>query len=241
MENTNYIFIQPWMINLFKPKDGKKGSGVDYIKVLIFAYIFSYSRDGKSKWYGKQQKLAELVGCTEQVVCNKLKELVKDGYIDREEIQAYGMFHHNNYMVNSKYIAINSEITSINSEIIAVNPELTNNKSNNNSIKNSIYIDNSEVKNEAKDVKKKKEFIPPTLIDVKNYIEEKGYSVNPEYFYEFYSANNWKDSYDNPIKSWKMKLVTWNNREQKKAKPRKVTNIPSVSITEEYASSHNEL
>lgn len=137
----DYIFIQQWMIELFKPKEKKKGAGVDYVKLMIFAYIYSFSRDGKSKWYGKQQTLANMVGCGESTICNKLKELVDDGLIIKEEVKLYGMFHHNNYYVNSEITPIVSERTPIISEETPMVSEETNNKSiyksNNKSINNS--------------------------------------------------------------------------------------------------------
>lgn len=106
MENSDYVIIHQWMLEMFKPKEKKKGATLDYIKLMIYAYIYSFSRDGESKWYGKQQTLAEITGCSEDCCKNKLKELVNDGLIYKETIDCYGCFHHNNYYVNIQKLPV---------------------------------------------------------------------------------------------------------------------------------------
>lgn len=66
-----------------------------------------------------------------------------------------------------------------------------------------------DIRNKNKKKCKKKEFTPPTLEEVKAYIEENGYKVDAEYFYKFYSAGNWIDSKGNQVNNWKQKLITW--------------------------------
>lgn len=140
------------MTDLFRPKE--KGKSLDYIKRDIFAYIFSYSRDGVNKWYGKQQTLAAIVGCSESKICTKLKELVNDGLIIKEEVKLYGMFHHNNYMVNPEIIAYYSGEYTIDGEKIArfteskplIDGEKTNNKSIYKSTNNKSINTRDEVK-----------------------------------------------------------------------------------------------
>jgi hypothetical protein len=63
----------------------------------------------------------------------------------------------------------------------------------------------------------KKRFIKPTLDEVKAYAEEKGFKVDTDYFFEFYTTAKWKDAGGKQIKNWKLKLLTWNNREKKNA------------------------
>ena len=50
--------------------------------------------------------------------------------------------------------------------------------------------------------------IPPTFEEVKAYIAEKGYNVDAEKFYAFYSSNGWKVG-RNPMKNWKQAVVSW--------------------------------
>lgn len=78
----------------------------------------------------------------------------------------------------------------------------TNNKKENNIINNIV-----KEKNE-----KKSKFIPPTKEEIENYCNEKGYYIDVNYFYEYYSAGNWMDAEGKKVKNWKQRVVTWNKR-----------------------------
>lgn len=70
----------------------------------------------------------------------------------------------------------------------------------------------------SKRSRKKKEFIPPSLDEVEQYIEEKGLVIDAKYFFDFYAAGEWHDSSGKPVKNWKQKALTWDRREQKERK-----------------------
>jgi hypothetical protein len=61
--------------------------------------------------------------------------------------------------------------------------------------------------------KKSTRFIKPTLEEIENYITEKQLNVNAKQFYEYFETGNWVDSKGNKVKSWKQKLLTWNNHQ----------------------------
>lgn len=71
--------------------------------------------------------------------------------------------------------------------------------------------------------KEKKRFTPPTLEEVKAYVRENGYHVDPEYFYSYYAKGEWIDGQGKPVLNWKQKLITWEKKDaaQQEAKPRK--------------------
>ena len=52
-------------------------------------------------------------------------------------------------------------------------------------------------------------FTPPTVDEVKTYCVERGSSVDPEKFVDFYSANGWKQGRNKPIVDWKAAVRTW--------------------------------
>lgn len=56
-------------------------------------------------------------------------------------------------------------------------------------------------------------FSPPTLEQVKSYCEEKGYTVDPERFVDYYTANGWRVG-KNPMKDWKAAVRNWNGKEK---------------------------
>ena len=51
-------------------------------------------------------------------------------------------------------------------------------------------------------------FSPPSLDDVKAYCRERGNAVDPEKWYDYYTANGWKVG-KNPMKDWKAAVRTW--------------------------------
>jgi hypothetical protein len=67
---------------------------------------------------------------------------------------------------------------------------------------------------EVKEVKKKEvkigaKMTPPTLEEVKLYCSSRASTVDPKYFFEFFSESNWIDTRGNPVRNWKQKLITW--------------------------------
>lgn len=57
--------------------------------------------------------------------------------------------------------------------------------------------------------KKKEEFTPPTLEEVKAYVKEKNYNLDVEKFHRYYTESNWRDARGKQVKNWKLKLMVW--------------------------------
>jgi predicted phage replisome organizer len=79
-----------------------------------------------------------------------------------------------------------------------------------------------EIEKELKKEKKKDGTLSParpTLQEIKEYIALKNYSVNPDKFFEWYETAEWKDNKGKPIKNWKLKLLSWHNRDEEKRQP----------------------
>lgn len=55
-------------------------------------------------------------------------------------------------------------------------------------------------------------FVPPTVEEVREYVREKGYSVNPEHFVAYYESNGWKVG-KNQMKGWKAAVCCWENHD----------------------------
>ena len=51
-------------------------------------------------------------------------------------------------------------------------------------------------------------FVPPTLDEVKAYVAEKGYKVDPVAWWHHYDGNGWMCG-KTPMKNWKSAIVTW--------------------------------
>ena len=80
----------------------------------------------------------------------------------------------------------------------------------------------------SKHSRKKKEFIPPSLDEVEQYVEENGMVIDAKYFFDYYDTGDWQDKDGNPIKRWKQKALTWNRREQKERKSKPPASGPVV-------------
>jgi hypothetical protein len=60
---------------------------------------------------------------------------------------------------------------------------------------------------------RKRRFKPPTLEDVKKYIQENPElsNIDPYDFWKGYSDGGWIDTYGKPVRNWKLKLRTRSN------------------------------
>lgn len=62
---------------------------------------------------------------------------------------------------------------------------------------------------------KKKRFTPPTVEQVAEYCQGKGYHIDPEAFVAFYASKGWMVG-KSPMKDWKSAVVTWTKSERQR-------------------------
>lgn len=89
---------------------------------------------------------------------------------------------------------------------------------------------NKNVKN-VKNGKKKDigAFTPPSLQEVKDYVNERQLVIEPEFFFNYFTDNNWVDRNGNEVKSWKQKMLTWDkNEREKNPKPKEPQTIEEL-------------
>ena len=55
-------------------------------------------------------------------------------------------------------------------------------------------------------------FVPPSLEEIKDYVEKRGYQIDAEAFYTHYESNGWMVG-RNKMKSWQASVANWNRRE----------------------------
>lgn len=72
-------------------------------------------------------------------------------------------------------------------------------------------------------------FSPPSVEDVREYCKEKGYSVDPERFVDYYTSNGWKVG-RNHMKDWKAAVRSWERKEKPngKAESKPLWNVGTV-------------
>ncbi len=79
-------------------------------------------------------------------------------------------------------------------------------------------------KEKEKDKKKssaKRSFTPPTLQEVQEYCRERGNSVDPQRFLDFYEAKGWMIG-KNKMKDWKAAVRTWERQDAERTEGQKV-------------------
>ena len=54
----------------------------------------------------------------------------------------------------------------------------------------------------------------PSYEDVKEYVSQMGYQMDPAAFYDYYSEQDWHKNNGQPIKDWKASVRTWERREK---------------------------
>ena len=68
----------------------------------------------------------------------------------------------------------------------------------------------------------RKSFIPPPREEVRAYCRERNSPVDPDAFFEFFSAGDWIDSKGNQVRSWKQRVITWERFEKVKTPAQEV-------------------
>lgn len=75
---------------------------------------------------------------------------------------------------------------------------------------------------------KRKKFVPPSLDEVEQYVEEKKLAIDASRFFDFYTAGEWHDSSGKPVKNWRQKALAWDRREQENRKSKPPVSHPSA-------------
>ncbi len=193
MRDDSYVVILPFMVKDLQLK------GND---LMIFAIIHSFTM-AESSFTGSIQYLMEWTNSTKQGVMKNIRSLIEKGLIEKEEKWVNGV-KFNKFTTSKQCLQRwSTEFTG------AVNKVSKGGKQSLPNNKEYIKADNKE------DIKEKKRFVPPTLEEVKAYIEEKHLSVRAEDFFDYFTEGNWKDSKGNQVKNWKQKLLTWDHMRKK--------------------------
>ena len=69
------------------------------------------------------------------------------------------------------------------------------------------------VEDTAAEPPSRKRFVPPTIQDVAEYCQVKGYAVDAARFVDYYTANGWRVG-KNPMRDWRAAVRTWAAKEK---------------------------
>ncbi len=79
--------------------------------------------------------------------------------------------------------------------------------------------------NKGKESKQKTRFLPPTLDEVKQYCSERKNAVDPQKWFNHYTANGWMVG-KNKMKDWKAAVRTWESNNIDNARPKEGKSQP---------------
>ncbi len=147
-------------------------------------------------------------------VMSALNELEEAGYFRREQLKENGRFKGVEYVVSEVKMSDSphAEIRNTENQHAENHAQLNTKESNTKELNTKdIYSDRAPKKKKRGDLHSNPS-LRPTLEEVESYVREKNLNVDARFFYEFFSAGEWKDSLGHPVKNWKQKLITWSNQ-----------------------------
>ena len=170
-------------------------SGICWATNNYFAKLYNVTKETISRWINH---LYELNYISVQIVKDAVTNQIIRRSITTPQIE---------YI---KSLPIEKNVNTPIDKII--NTPIEKNVKENNTSKNNIK-ENIIINNNTKE-KKKKEFIPPTFDEVKQYAIEKNREDLAQFFYEYYTTGKWKRSDGRPVLNWKQQFITWVNKNQ---------------------------
>ena len=145
-------------------------------------------------WDYSVKGLVTLFNDGEASIRSALSELESAGYLRREQVREEGKFGKSMYVITD---VLKSE------KPCAENPLAENSVAENPTQYNTKEL------NTKKSNTKRYKFTPPTVEEVEDYINEKGYKVNAQRFVDYYSSKGWTIGRNSPMKNWQAAVRTW--------------------------------
>lgn len=174
---------------------------------LIYGELTALSNKAGYCW-ALNSYFTELYDLTDVSISRLLKKLESKGYIQCEYDYSQGnKCRRKIYLCKSlnKNVPTQKCCGSLNkNDKASLNKNVKHNNTRvNNTRKNSITV--------GADAPKQAKFCPPTLEEVKAYIQEKGYKVDAEKWWNYYDSKDWYIGKNKMVK-WKSAVATWNTR-----------------------------
>ena len=182
---------------------------------VLYAEIDSFCGNGK-ECFCSNAHFAKLLQVSERQVQRLLVSLEKKGIISKRMVYREGCKE-----IEKRYLKP-VHVTTPHDNIVTTPPDETvtppgdeNVVGTNPSVTNPLGTNIESVSNDtppSKKTSRSKKFVPPTLDEVRTYIQENNLNVDADFFYKYYGTNDWYDSNGKPVKSWKHKCLTWDRQ-----------------------------
>ncbi len=206
------------MNNYYNWLELMKKSDLSSTSKLVAYCIGSYMNSSTNIAWPSQKKIAEDTSLSVRTVVNSINNLVACGWFkvskNNSKSSSNGGLQYNNSYTSSIPDKVVQEIHyftkggesddkgGAGAALEGVQELHTNNNVNNNII------------TKEKTIKKSKRFTPPSIDEVKKYCNERGNSIDPESFIDFYNSSGWMRG-KTKIKCWKSCIRTWERNNEK--------------------------
>ena len=162
-------------------------------ELIVFAFINGYSQEGQGCYYGGLANLQRVCGiASRQTAIDILKSLMAKGYIVKSE-----------QLFNGVKMISYSVSPIIGQDVQKMDKGCPENGHNN---IGDININSLSLKGSSR-------FQKPSIEEIRQYCQEKGYNVDAEQFFNFYESKGWVVG-KSPMKNWRAAVCTWNKREK---------------------------
>ena len=144
-------------------------------------------------WDYSVRGLVTLFNDGEASIRSALSELEEAGYLRREQNREEGKFGKSVYIITEM---LKSEKPCVENPLAEI--PMAGNHAQLNTKESNTYQSNT----------KRYRFIPPTVEEVEDYINEKGYRIDAHKFVDYYTANGWRVG-KSPMKDWRAAVRNW--------------------------------
>lgn len=144
-------------------------------------------------WDYSVKGLVTLFNDGEASIRSALSELEEAGYLRREQNREEGKFGKSVYIITDM---LKSEKPCVENPLAEI--PMAGNRAQYNTKESSTEESNT----------KRYRFIPPTVEEVEDYINERGYGINAHKFVDYYTANGWRVG-KSPMKDWRAAVRNW--------------------------------
>lgn len=157
-------------------------------------------------WDYSVKGLVALFNDGEASIRSALTELEEHGYLHRERERDAGKLGKCIYIITD--------------DLKCEKPNVENPLVDNPLVENPPQLNTKELNTKESNTKesntKRYRFVPPTIEEVEDYINEKGYRVNAHKFVDYYTSNGWRVG-KNPMKDWKAAVRNWAHNDYNKS------------------------
>ena len=205
MGSDKVIMVQGFMCNELKLSGNE---------LLVFAIIYGFSQDGMTRFRGGRSYISKTLNISMPTVDKALKSLIEKELIVKVDVSSnngcsYYEYYADLQVVKKLYTPYKETSQGEGKETLQEGSQETLHRNT-----NTRNIENRNIGMNIVEGKKAK-FVKPTVEEIQNYIDEKFYTINAQYFFNYYEANGWYAG-KNKMKDWKRTLDNWQIRENNK-------------------------